>query len=154
MKPNTSSTSTSTGLEESSRTKSASFLPAIIGGSDALFAGQSGSSCTTLWGQQKLRLHTYDHDAHGGVLCTTDVVFGAHRNAEDLSETALSRIISYIVLSCMGNEAVKEAATTLVEIQQHYRQVEAAVPSLPKLPSPIAVKQIETPSEPKVFEVD
>lgn len=154
MKPNTSSISTSTGLEELSRARSANFLPAIIGGSVAPFAGQSEIGCTTLWDQQRLRLRTWDDDAHGGVWCTTDVVFGSHKGADDLSESALSRIISYIVLSYMGDQAVKEAATTLVEIQQHYREVEAAAKAPKKLPLRSVVANVKDPKRAKVFEVD
>jgi hypothetical protein len=154
MKPNTSLTSTSIGAGESNWTRSGTFLPAIIGGSVAHFGGQYETDCTTLWDRGSLSIHSWDDDAHGGVFCTASVQLGSHKRPEDLSESALSRIISFIVLTYMGDKAVKEAATTLLDIHQHYKAVEAASAGRKMLPGPKIVAAVRAPTEGKVFEVD
>ena len=117
--------------------------------------GLSETNCTTLWGRKRLSFQSWDDDAHGGVYCTANVHLGSHEKPDDLSETAMARIISFLVISYMGNDAVKEAASSLIDMQQHYRAIEkASSVKSQALPQRLKVGHVHEPREAKAFEVE
>lgn len=109
----------------------------------------------TLWGSGSLNLRRFDDDSYGGVCYTTNVELGRHEGFADLSESAVSRIVSFLVLNYLGDEAVKEAAGSLLEIHQHYQAIDRAqFPEPKKLPTLTAGAVIRDPRKSKVLEAD
>lgn len=88
------------------------------------------------------------------MLCTANVALGKHNSFDQLSDAAVSRIVSLYVLSYLGDKAVKEAASTLVDIHKHYRSIEDENPGAYALLERKKVGKMREVKESKVFSAD
>lgn len=77
-----------------------------------------------------------------------------HSKFEDLSEAAIARVVSLYVLSYLGDNAVKEAASTLADIHHHYRSIEDENPGAYAMLAKKKAKRIRHARESEAFSAD